>query len=302
MRSRRGLEPWRSIVVLRTQGPISRSSVIEALPHSHRPAMRSRDDGELRGARYRYDAPMTKILIVNPNTTASMTETIGAAARAVAAPGTEISRRDLGDGAGLDRGLLRRGVRRARPDPGAAECAGRRCGDRRVFRRYRPRRRADRRALPGGRHLRGGAGDGGADRKTHRHRHHAAALDRAAARNWCAATVLRSGRGSPPATSRCSISKSPARARKRNSRPRLPARSTRARKRSCSAARGWPISRKNCRDKFGVPVVDGVAAAVKQAEALAGLNLTTSRRGSYASPGVKKYDGLLAPFAPKTSG
>ena len=34
---------------------------------------------------------MTKILIVNPNTTASMTETIGAAARAVAAPGTEIS-------------------------------------------------------------------------------------------------------------------------------------------------------------------------------------------------------------------
>ncbi len=33
---------------------------------------------------------MTKILIVNPNTTASMTETIGAAAREVAAPGTEI--------------------------------------------------------------------------------------------------------------------------------------------------------------------------------------------------------------------
>src|SRR5260221_4599293 len=33
---------------------------------------------------------MTKILIVNPNTTASMTKTIGAAARAVAAPGTEI--------------------------------------------------------------------------------------------------------------------------------------------------------------------------------------------------------------------
>src|SRR5882672_4287044 len=53
--------------------------------------------------------------------------------------------------------------------------------------------------------------------------------------------------------------------------------------------------------KFDVPVVDGVAAAVKQAEALAGLKLTTSRRGSYASPGVKKYDGMLAPFAPKTS-
>ena len=33
---------------------------------------------------------MTKILIVNPNTTVSMTETIGAAARDVAASGTEI--------------------------------------------------------------------------------------------------------------------------------------------------------------------------------------------------------------------
>jgi allantoin racemase len=54
--------------------------------------------------------------------------------------------------------------------------------------------------------------------------------------------------------------------------------------------------------RFGVPVVDGVAAAVKQAEALAGLKLTTSRRGSYALPGAKDYTGLLAPFAPKKSG
>ena len=35
--------------------------------------------------------PTTKILVVNPNTTASMTDTIAAAARAAAAPGTEIS-------------------------------------------------------------------------------------------------------------------------------------------------------------------------------------------------------------------
>ena len=35
--------------------------------------------------------PATKILIVNPNTTASMTDTIAAAARAVVAPGTGIS-------------------------------------------------------------------------------------------------------------------------------------------------------------------------------------------------------------------
>jgi allantoin racemase len=51
--------------------------------------------------------------------------------------------------------------------------------------------------------------------------------------------------------------------------------------------------------EFGVPVVDGVAAAVKQAEALAALKLTTSRRGSYAFPARKNYSGLLAPFAPE---
>jgi allantoin racemase len=50
--------------------------------------------------------------------------------------------------------------------------------------------------------------------------------------------------------------------------------------------------------KFGVPVIDGVAAAVKQAEALIGLKLTTSRRGAYAYPAPKDYAGMLAPFAP----
>ena len=53
--------------------------------------------------------------------------------------------------------------------------------------------------------------------------------------------------------------------------------------------------------KFGVPVIDGVAAAVKQAEALIGLKLTTSRRGSYASPAAKSYAGMLEPFAPKST-
>jgi allantoin racemase len=53
--------------------------------------------------------------------------------------------------------------------------------------------------------------------------------------------------------------------------------------------------------KFGIPVIDGVAAAVKQAEALVGLKLTTSRRGAYAHPAAKSYSGMLAPFAPRTS-
>ena len=51
--------------------------------------------------------------------------------------------------------------------------------------------------------------------------------------------------------------------------------------------------------RFGIPVIDGVAAAVKQAEALIGLKLTTSRRGSYAFPAAKSYAGMLEPFAPR---
>ncbi|MFB2550710.1 aspartate/glutamate racemase family protein [Ensifer soli] len=49
---------------------------------------------------------------------------------------------------------------------------------------------------------------------------------------------------------------------------------------------------------YGVPVVDGVAAAVKQAEALVSLGLSTSKRGSYAAPLSKAYAGAMAPFAP----
>lgn len=49
---------------------------------------------------------------------------------------------------------------------------------------------------------------------------------------------------------------------------------------------------------FGMPVVDGVTAAVKQAEALVALGLQTSKVRSYAAPGAKAYTGLLAPFAP----
>lgn len=52
--------------------------------------------------------------------------------------------------------------------------------------------------------------------------------------------------------------------------------------------------------KFDIPVIDGVAAAVKQAEALVGLKLTTSRRGAYAFPAAKHYSGILQPFAPPT--
>lgn len=50
--------------------------------------------------------------------------------------------------------------------------------------------------------------------------------------------------------------------------------------------------------EFGIPVIDGVSAAVKQAEALVGLGLRTSKRGAYATPLIKPYAGAMAEFAP----
>lgn len=51
--------------------------------------------------------------------------------------------------------------------------------------------------------------------------------------------------------------------------------------------------------RLGVPVIDGVAAAVKFAEGLVALGLGTSKRGDYAAPLAKPYAGLAAPFSPR---
>jgi allantoin racemase len=51
-------------------------------------------------------------------------------------------------------------------------------------------------------------------------------------------------------------------------------------------------------DRLRIPVIDGVAAAVKFAEALVGLGLRTSKRGDLAYPLAKPYRGLLAAYAP----
>jgi len=50
--------------------------------------------------------------------------------------------------------------------------------------------------------------------------------------------------------------------------------------------------------EFGVPVIDGVGAAVKQAEALVSLNLSTSKRGAYAPPLAKPYSGVMDSLKP----
>lgn len=50
---------------------------------------------------------------------------------------------------------------------------------------------------------------------------------------------------------------------------------------------------------LGVPVIDGVSAATVTAEALVRAGLLTSKRGDYAPPLPKAYQGLVAPFAPR---
>jgi allantoin racemase len=52
-------------------------------------------------------------------------------------------------------------------------------------------------------------------------------------------------------------------------------------------------------EAIGAPVVEGVTAAVKWAEALASLKLHTAKRGDYARPLAKRYDGVLADFSPR---
>jgi len=48
---------------------------------------------------------------------------------------------------------------------------------------------------------------------------------------------------------------------------------------------------------LGVPVIDGVAAAVKQVEGLVAMGLSTSTRSEFAPPPTKSYAGLLREFA-----
>jgi allantoin racemase len=53
-------------------------------------------------------------------------------------------------------------------------------------------------------------------------------------------------------------------------------------------------------DQLQVPVIDGVGAAVKFAEALVGLGLKTSKRGDLAFPEPKTYKGSLAAYSPSS--
>ncbi|MDJ1466034.1 aspartate/glutamate racemase family protein [Nitratireductor sp. GZWM139] len=52
--------------------------------------------------------------------------------------------------------------------------------------------------------------------------------------------------------------------------------------------------------ELGVPVIDGVTAAVKMAEALVEMKVSTSKAGGFATPLPKAYAGAFARFAPSS--
>lgn len=52
-------------------------------------------------------------------------------------------------------------------------------------------------------------------------------------------------------------------------------------------------------EELGIPVIDGVSAAVKMIEAMAFLGLRTSKAGAYAKPPIKAYHGMFAEFMPQ---
>jgi allantoin racemase len=50
--------------------------------------------------------------------------------------------------------------------------------------------------------------------------------------------------------------------------------------------------------EHGIPVLDGVTCAVKLCEVLVQLGLKTSKTGGYASPRTKRYAGIFSPYSP----
>src|ERR1700687_573066 len=236
-----------------------------------------------------------KILIVNPNTTASMTATIGAAARAVAAPGTEISAvtSSMGpasiegfyDEAFAVPGLIRALLEAPDADAGIIACF-------------------DDTGLDAARSVAPSPVVGVCE----------AALLTAGqlARRIAVVTTLprsivpleelvrRYGFADRALVTACNVAVLDLEKPGSDAVEKLDAEIALALDKGAEAivlgCAGMADLALTLSQRFGVPVIDGVAAAVKQAEALVGLKLTTSRRGSYALPAAKDYTGLLAPF------
>ena len=243
---------------------------------------------------------MTKILIVNPNTTTSMTETIAAAARAVAATGTEIiavtsamgpaSIEGFYDEAFAVPGLIQ--ALQNTPDADAAVIA---CFDDTGL--DAARALADAPVV--------GIGEAG---------FHLATM---LAHRFAVVTTL--PRSVPVLENnllRYGLDRRCARVRATdvavleldnpasNARARIGVEIARALEEDHAEAivlgcAGMADLAASLSAEFGVPVIDGVAAAVVLAEGLAAIGLRTSKRGGFAKPLAKTYSGLLGQFSPK---
>src|SRR6266404_6776347 len=244
--------------------------------------------------------PVAKILIVNPNTTASMTETIAAAARAVAAPGTEISAvtspmgpvsiEGFYDEAFAVPGLIQALLQSPDADAGIIACFD----------------------------------DTGLDAARSVARFPVVGICEAAlvtagqvAKRIAVVTTLprsivpleelirRYGFADRARVTACNVAVLDLEKPGSDAAEKLNAEIARALDQGAEAVvlgcAGMADLALALSQKFGVPVIDGVAAAVKQAEALIGLKLTTSRRGAYAFPAAKSYSGILEKFAPPKS-
>ena len=230
--------------------------------------------------------PPMRLLVVNPNTTASMTGKIGAAARRAASPGTEIvalnprtgpvSIEGYYDEAISVPGLL--DVVRAKP--------GRRRRRRRLLRRHRPRRCAlpDRR--PGRRHRRGRL-----PLRLGPRQQVLASSPRSRARSRRSSTTS-SATASPTAAPASAprdvpvldLEKGDPDSRAKIAREiRLAIDEDRAEAIVLGCA-GMTDLAASFADEFGLPVLDGVACAVAMAEGIARIGLATSKFGGYASP------------------
>ena len=97
-----------------------------------------------------------RLLVINPNSTASMTEKIGIAAHACGQAGTEMVAVNPVGGPVSIEGYYRRGAERSRPSARDPDHPRLRRGDHRLFRRHRPGCCPLPDRPPGHRHRRGG--------------------------------------------------------------------------------------------------------------------------------------------------
>ena len=235
-----------------------------------------------------------RILVANVNTTQSMTDSIAAQARSVAAPGDRDRRDHAAVRRGFLRGKLRKLPRRHRRDGRGGQLPG-------TVRRRHPG--GLRRARPGG----AAGAPGRARRRHHRGRrvhghvpgpqilggHHpgpGGAADRGPAEAG-RASIARCASVRASGMAVLELEEEPERAVEAIIDQAL-ARSVRTRPRSsCWAAAAWPGWTRRSGRRAGVPVVDGVAAAVTIAESLVRLGLSTSKVRTYATPRPKTVIG-----------